>query len=121
MLVERSNFSNTNGTAPAAGIDIEPDGAHYDLVNITIRDCLAVNNSGHGLQSWMNSGNAMVVEVLVERYHVMGSGSKTGGGFVFGRLHPDAGGSIVIQDSTATDTSFDGTTTQHVRSPLDCR
>ena len=43
LLVERSNFSNTNGTAPAAGIDIEPDGVYFDLVNITIRDCWAVS------------------------------------------------------------------------------
>ena len=38
--------------APAAGIDLEPDGVYYDLENITIRDCYAVNNTGHGLQSW---------------------------------------------------------------------
>jgi hypothetical protein len=109
MLVEQCNFSNTNGTAPAAGIDLEPDGAHYDLVNITIRDCNAVNNSGHGLQAWLNSGNAMSISVVVERYHVVGGGSRSqnSGGFVFGRLHPP-GGSIVIRDSSATDTPFDG-------------
>ena len=48
----------SNGTAPAAGIDLEPDGVYYDLENITIRDCFAVNNTGHGLQSYLVSGEA---------------------------------------------------------------
>ena len=64
----------SNGTAPAAGIDLEPDGSYYDLENVTIRDCFAVNNTGHGLQSWLNSGEANNVSVLIERYHVIGAG-----------------------------------------------
>lgn len=51
MLVERCNFSNTNGTAPSAGIDIEPDGVHYDIINVTIRDCMAINNRYRCTQS----------------------------------------------------------------------
>ena len=78
-----------------------------------------MNNTGHGLQSWLNSGEANNVSVLIERYHVIGSGTTTpgrmpgsnsnifSGGFVFGRLHPP-GGSIVIRDSTVTNTPFDG-------------
>jgi|EP01043_Picozoa_sp_COSAG02_P002946 hypothetical protein len=108
LLVERSNFSNTHGTAPAAGIDLEPDGAYYDLENITIRDCHAVNNTGHGLQSWLNSGDAHNISVLIERYYVVGSSAHPhSGGFVFGRLHPP-GGSIIVRDSTVTNTAFDG-------------
>ena len=108
MLVERSNFSNTGGTAPAAGIDLEPDGVFFDLENITIRDCYAVNNTGHGLQSWLNSGETHNSSVLIERYHVIGSSAHPhSGGFVFGRLHPP-GGSIVVRDSTVTNTAFDG-------------
>ena len=111
----------SNGTAPAAGIDLEPDGVYYDLENITIRDCFAVNNTGHGLQSYLVSGEAHAVSILVERYHVIGAGATTpgrmpcwgapsrcasdtyGGGFFFGRLHPP-GGSIVIRDSTVMNT-----------------
>lgn len=103
-------LSNSDACMPQ---DLEPDGRNYDLQNITIRDCYAVNNSGHGLQSWLNSGQARELSVLVERYHVIGPGPGSwqgdiAGGFVFGRMHPDAGGSIVIRDSTAVNTPFDG-------------
>ncbi|MCA9229540.1 MAG: right-handed parallel beta-helix repeat-containing protein [Planctomycetales bacterium] len=47
LLVERSVFANTWGTAPGAGIDLEPDGEEQSLVEILIRDCLFENNEGH--------------------------------------------------------------------------
>lgn len=47
LLVELCTFSNTWGTAPAAGIDLEPDGNDQSLVNIVIRNCLMENNEGH--------------------------------------------------------------------------
>jgi hypothetical protein len=108
LLVERCNFSNTNGTGPSAGIDLEPDGVWWDLENITIRDCFAINNTGHGLQSWLNAGNAHNLSVLIERYHVVGSSAHPrSGGFVFGRLHPP-GGSIIVRDSSVAHTAFNG-------------
>ena len=56
----------------------------------------------------MNSGSAVPISVLVERYHIVGPGiATTGGGFVLGRLHPP-GGTFVIRDSTVTGTTFDG-------------
>ena len=67
-----------------------------------------MNNSGHGIQSWLNSGQAHNISVVIERYHVVGASANTrSGGFVFGRLHPP-GGSIVVRDSTATNTGFNG-------------
>lgn len=47
LLVEQCRFSNTWGTAPAAGIDLEPDGDDQHLVNIVIRNCVMENNEGH--------------------------------------------------------------------------
>ncbi len=47
LLVEHCTFANTWGTAPAAGIDLEPDGDDQSLVNIVIRDCTMENNEGH--------------------------------------------------------------------------
>jgi hypothetical protein len=53
VLVERCVFADTNGTEPAAGIDIEPDasihGARPELSNVTIRDCSCRGNAGGGL------------------------------------------------------------------------
>ena len=47
LLVEGCTFSNTWGTAPAAGVDLEPDGNDQSLVDIVIRNCLMENNEGH--------------------------------------------------------------------------
>lgn len=47
LLVEDSTFSNTKGTAPEAGIDLEPDGPDQRLVNCVIRNCLFENNHGN--------------------------------------------------------------------------
>ena len=39
LLVERCVFSNTNGTDPQAGVDLEPDFPSHRLTNVTFRDC----------------------------------------------------------------------------------
>jgi len=51
VLIESSTFSNTNGTAPEAGIDLEPDAGQY-VSNVTIRNCNLINNSGQGLYGY---------------------------------------------------------------------
>lgn len=47
LLIENSVFANTWGTAPAAGLDLEPDSKDQRLVNIVVRNCLFENNEGH--------------------------------------------------------------------------
>jgi parallel beta-helix repeat protein len=49
LLVENCVFSGTSGTAPEAGIDLEPDTADQRLVNCVIRNCVFENNSGHAM------------------------------------------------------------------------
>ncbi len=49
LLVENCTFSNTWGTAPGAGVDLEPDGPQERLVNCVFRDCKFLNNEGHEL------------------------------------------------------------------------
>lgn len=48
ILVEDCTFSNTGGTAPEAGIDLEPDSPDERLANCVIRNCILEGNSGHG-------------------------------------------------------------------------
>eukprot|EP01048_Picozoa_sp_COSAG05_P019093 COSAG05_NODE_2917_length_2511_cov_8.439884_2_plen_524_part_00 len=48
LLVERTTFSNTNGTKPSAGVDIEPDRFSQQLTNITFKDCTSIGNAGNG-------------------------------------------------------------------------
>ncbi len=47
LLVENCVFANTWGTAPGAGLDLEPDGPEQSLVDIVVRNCIFENNEGH--------------------------------------------------------------------------
>ena len=47
LLVENCLFANTWGTAPEAGIDLEPDTEKQRLVNCVIRNCTFENNNGN--------------------------------------------------------------------------
>lgn len=49
LLVENSTFSATGGTAPQAGIDLEPNTPDQRLVNCVIRNCLFEDNAGDGI------------------------------------------------------------------------
>jgi len=48
LYISQSSFTYTNGTGPAAGIDIEPDGSRI-VRNVSINDCIISNNDGPGL------------------------------------------------------------------------
>jgi hypothetical protein len=46
---DNCTFSNTKGTLPEAGVDIEPEGGDEYAENINFNKCRFVNNHGHGL------------------------------------------------------------------------
>ncbi|MGQ9783963.1 MAG: right-handed parallel beta-helix repeat-containing protein [Armatimonadota bacterium] len=50
LLIENVLITNTQGTAPQSGIDLEPNHADEKLVNITIRNCTTKANKGFGYQ-----------------------------------------------------------------------
>lgn len=47
LLMENCVFKNTEGTAPQAGIDFEPNRPDELLVDCTLRNCRSENNAGH--------------------------------------------------------------------------
>lgn len=49
LLIEGCTLSNTAGTAPAAGIDFEPNSNRERLVNCTMRNCKLVGNQVCGI------------------------------------------------------------------------
>lgn len=65
LQVVRSSFTNTNGTAPEAGLDIEPNSgsASPGAEEIVIRDCLFEGNQGSGLAT---AGPAPTERLLIE-------------------------------------------------------
>lgn len=53
LLVEDCVFSNTRGTAPQAGVDIEPDGAKGTLKDVVFRNCVSYGNAGNGFEMFL--------------------------------------------------------------------
>lgn len=75
LLVENSAFNNTSGTAPAAGIDLEPNKPGEELTNVVIRNCLFIDNENLGMHIWLGhlSENTPPINVLWEGNYVRGS------------------------------------------------
>ncbi|MFA9477638.1 right-handed parallel beta-helix repeat-containing protein [Phycisphaerales bacterium AB-hyl4] len=88
MLVEDSVFKNTSGTAPAAGIDFEPNAPTDRLENIVVRNTVLDNNEGHGLLIYLNkmSRDTEPISIRVENVHVKNSGTY---GISIGALKDD--------------------------------
>lgn len=74
LLVEKSVFSNTIGTAPMAGIDLEPNRSNELMRNIVIRDNLFLNNSQLGMHMWLShlTADSEPVSITVENNTIIG-------------------------------------------------
>ncbi len=68
LLIENVSLTNTSGTAPQSGIDLEPNQADERLVDITIRNCTTQGNSGFGYQFHLTSlkASSKPVSIRVE-------------------------------------------------------
>lgn len=68
LLIEDCRLRNTDGTAPQAGIDFEPNHAEDLLVNCVLRDCIAENNTGTGYQicPQFMSGASRPISIVLE-------------------------------------------------------
>lgn len=69
VLIDSCQLSNTNGTKPGDGIDIEPDVTSRPLTaqNITITHCDMFSNSGNGVE--INVRGSNVVRNVIIRYN----------------------------------------------------
>lgn len=74
MTVENSVFSNTNGTAPEDGIDIEPNYKNSPGSDITIRKCLIQGNNGNGIQSY----NGTIERLTITDCRIVGNKGAAG-------------------------------------------
>ncbi len=79
LLVENCVLSNTGGTAPQAGIDLEPNRARERLVNCVIRNCLMENNQGDAMLVYLKplKGNSEPLSILFENCYA-GPGNSSG-------------------------------------------
>ena len=95
----RDHFTNTIGTAPQSGIDIEPNGPGDYLLDVNISDCYTDGNAGDGLMVslWLMSSASQPVGVTVLRHHSTGNQRY---GYVGINNDPsNAPGTILIKDS----------------------
>lgn len=53
LLIEDCLLRDTNGTAPAAGIDFEPNKADEQITNVVVRRVIANNNDGDGFAFYL--------------------------------------------------------------------
>ena len=55
LLCEGCSFSNTGGTPPQSGVDLEPNQPYELLQDITFRNCRFENNKGRGLEFYLGA------------------------------------------------------------------
>lgn len=75
-LIDRFGGDITDGTAPQAGIDIEPDSNEEFLINIVIRDSNTGGNSGSGITVGIRALAGAVdktVSITIENHRDVGS------------------------------------------------
>ena len=104
LLIENSDFINTFGTAPSAGIDIEPDRPEQAAKRIVIRSCTFKDNYGDGVHMWFgfNKPDPKDISILFENCTVT---SEKGAGIQIGGLGDEGpGGMIEFKDCVIHDT-----------------
>lgn len=104
LLVENCTFSNTSGTAPQSGIDLEPDAPNQRLQDIVIRNSIFENNQGSGMDVYLKQFNATSAPVSILFDHCLSrmvEGAGGGSGISVGAVR-DAGpkGIVEFRDTT---------------------
>jgi len=108
LLIENCRFIGTKGTAPQAGIDLEPNSADECLVNVTVRSCTMANNWGAGILVYLKPlrRTSESLSILFENCHVR-SGNDQGIGV--GAVGDDGpGGLIEFRNCTVENTRNGG-------------
>jgi hypothetical protein len=99
-------FAETSGTAPQAGVDVEPNNATAVLENITFRDCHFYDNAGAGLLlDWPTTSTVQKGVTVVDCFLYDNTGSGIAADQVKGftakgnRVYSNGDRGIVITDN----------------------
>jgi parallel beta helix pectate lyase-like protein len=65
VLVKNSTFTETKGTLPGAGVDIEPDDEYDVISNIIFENCVFTNNNHAGIVIALGKLNAQSLPVSI--------------------------------------------------------
>ena len=105
ILVSSCTFTNTNGTLPSDGIDIEPNGATDLLQNVDIESSSVTGNDGDGLSMSIEQMNATSTPVSIKVANLQSARNKKSGFFAQdgedGKT-PAVAGTILISNSSST-------------------
>ncbi|MFA6104345.1 MAG: right-handed parallel beta-helix repeat-containing protein [Victivallaceae bacterium] len=71
LTIKDSVFKNTNGTAPKAGIDFEPNFQNERLVNCVLENCIFTGNGGAGVDFCLRSD--MPVSIVMRNCRIYGN------------------------------------------------
>jgi hypothetical protein len=106
--ISNNVFSNTNGTLPQAGVDVEPNNPGDFLLDVNFTDNTMVNNAGDGLaiSLWTLNNTSQPVSVTVTRNHSDHNGRY--GYFVNNNDPTNAPGTITLNDCTTDQSGSDG-------------
>lgn len=79
LLIENCVLKNTAGTAPAAGIDFEPNHASERLVNCVVRKCVIEDNQGYALHIYARplDGTSAPVSIRIEDCVTRGTNARS--------------------------------------------
>jgi parallel beta-helix repeat protein len=106
----RDHFTNTSGTAPQSGIDIEPNDPGGYLLDVNIEDSYTDGNAGDGVQVslWLMNSTSQPVGIKILRHH--STGNQRYGYFANNNDPSNAPGTILIQDSFSDQSGSYGAT-----------
>jgi len=76
IYVENCQFTNTNGTAPQMGVDIEPNNTDAGLKNVVFHSCYAANNVSFGFGVFQVSNMDEPVDILFSNCVVAGDSGE---------------------------------------------
>jgi hypothetical protein len=100
IFVYRSYFTNTSGTNPEAGIDIEPNNPSNAAGDVHIEDSFTTGNAGPGVKValWQVTGASQTVDVTILRHH-SSANQQSGYDANNNDVSPNAQGRVLVQDS----------------------
>ena len=105
ILIDGCTFSHTNGTAPQAGIDIEPNTASNVLQNVTFRNSKSIGNQGAGFMVDIGNLSSSSAPVSVTLSNHATSGNATNGYLAINEHDNQSQGvpgTITIENSSST-------------------
>jgi hypothetical protein len=103
IFVSNCYFTNTNGTAPEAGIDIEPNTPNNTVADVHITNNFSTGNAGAGLLISLEelNGSSPNVDITVSNYS-SASNQLSGYELINNDVSPNVQGNILIQNSSST-------------------